>query len=117
MSRPPRCRRVCSLPKAGEFVPSGCTEESDAVIMRIDEYEVIRLIDLLGLTQEQCAAQINVSRTTVTGIYDTARYKLADALVHGKRLLIEGGHIQLCEYTGTCCHTRCQAGKCNSKGE
>ena len=39
----------------------------------------IRLIDWVGLTQEQCAAQINVARTTVTGIYDSARHKLADA--------------------------------------
>ena len=117
MPRPPRCRRVCSLPKAGEFAPSGCGDDAASVIMSIDEYEVIRLIDLLRLTQEQCAAQMNVSRTTVTGIYDTARRKLADALVHGKRLLIEGGHIQLCEHAGSCCHTRCQAGKCYPKGE
>ena len=88
MPRPPRCRRVCSLPKAGEFAPSGCAADAEVIIMRIDEYEVIRLIDLLGLTQEQCAAQMDVSRTTVTGIYDGARRKLADALVHGKRLLI-----------------------------
>ena len=102
MPRPPRCRRVCSLPKAGEFAPSGCAADAEVIIMRIDEYEVIRLIDLLG---------------TVTGIYDGARRKLADALVHGKRLLIEGGHIQLCEHAGSCRHTRCQAGKCNPKKE
>lgn len=47
--------------------------------MGIDEYEVIRLIDWVGLTQEECAAQINVARTTVTGIYNSARHKLADA--------------------------------------
>ncbi|OUO47969.1 DUF134 domain-containing protein [Megasphaera sp. An286] len=117
MPRPPRCRRVCSLPKAGEFAPSGCAADAEVIIMRIDEYEVIRLIDLLGLTQEQCAAQMDVSRTTVTGIYDGARRKIADALVHGKRLLIEGGHIQLCEHAGSCRHTRCQAGKCNPKKE
>ena len=79
--------------------------------MGIDEYEVIRLIDWVGLTQEQCAAQINVARTTVTGIYDSARRKLADALIHGKRLVIEGGHIQACERSGTCGHACCHAGK------
>ena len=83
--------------------------------MGIDEYEVIRLIDWVGLTQEQCAAQINVARTTVTGIYDSARHKLANALIHGKRLVIEGGHIQVCERSGTCCHTCCRAGKNNTK--
>ncbi|KMO87532.1 DNA-binding protein [Megasphaera cerevisiae DSM 20462] len=116
MPRPQRCRRVCSLPKTGEFAPSGCTDNT-AIIMGIDEYEVIRLIDWIGLTQEQCAAQINVSRTTVTGIYDSARRKLADALVHGKRLLIEGGHIELCKHAGSCCHTCCHAGKSIHKGE
>ncbi len=117
MPRPPRCRRVCSLPKAGEFVPQNCADAGSSVVMSIDEYEVIRLIDLLGLTQEQCSVQMDVSRTTVTGIYDAARRKLADVLVHGKRLLIEGGHIQLCEYAESCCHTRCKNGKCNPKGE
>lgn len=118
MPRPPRCRRVCSLPTSDEFAPSGCSQDAAVVIMHIDEYEVIRLIDLVGLTQEQCAAQINVSRTTVTGIYDTARHKLADALVHGKRLLIEGGHIKLCEHAGSCCHHACcHAGKNNPKGD
>lgn len=117
MPRPPRCRRVCSLPKSGGFAPQNCSAATASVVMSIDEYEVIRLIDLLGLTQEQCAAQMNVSRTTVTGIYDAARRKLADTLVHGKRLLIEGGHIQLCEHAGSCCHTHCRTEKCNPKGE
>lgn len=118
MPRPPRYRRVCSLPKSDEFAPSDCPNDAAVVTMSIDEYEVIRLLDLVGLTQEQCAAQINVSRTTVTGIYDTARYKLADALVHGKRLLIEGGHIKICEHAGSCCHHACcHAGKNNPKGD
>ena len=79
MPRPPRCRRVCSLPAASVFGPVDGGQSADAIIMGIDEYEVIRLIDWVGLTQEQCAAQINVARTTVTGIYDSARRKLADA--------------------------------------
>ncbi len=72
MPRPPRCRRVCSLPAASVFGPVDGGQSTDAIIMGIDEYEVIRLIDWVGLTQEQCAAQINVARTTVTGIYDSA---------------------------------------------
>lgn len=115
MPRPPRCRRVCSLPAASVFGPVDGGQSTDAIIMGIDEYEVIRLIDWVGLTQEQCAAQINVARTTVTGIYDSARHKLADALIHGKRLVIEGGHIQVCERSGTCCHACCHAGKKNTK--
>ncbi len=63
--------------------------------MTVDEYEAFRLLDDEGLTQETCAARMNVARTTVTAIYDSARKKIADALVHGKRLLIAGG---CCEY-------------------
>ena len=115
MPRPPRCRRVCSLPVSAAFEPIDGAQSDDVIVMGIDEYEVIRLLDWVGLTQEQCAAQINVARTTVTGIYDSARHKLADALIHGKRLVIEGGHIQVCERSGTCCHTCCRAGKKNTK--
>ncbi len=116
MARPQRCRRVCSLPKTEAFSPIPRCSDCD-VIMTIDEYEVIRLIDLVGLTQEQCARQIEVSRTTVTGIYDSARYKMADALVHGKRLLIEGGHIKMCEYACTCDSPCCHTSEKNHKGE
>ena len=73
--------------------------------MTVDEYETIRLIDLEGYTQEECAAQMNVARSTVQGIYFEARKKLADSLVNGKMLLIEGGEYRLCE--GKEEHCRC----------
>lgn len=108
MPRPQRCRRVCALPQSEEFYPSKTsTTAVDTVILSLDEYEVIRLIDVIGFTQAQCAVQIGVSRTTVTGIYELARRKIADALVYGKRLLIEGGNIQLCERAGACCAACC----------
>ncbi len=62
--------------------------------MTVDEFESMRLLDDEGLTQEACAARMNIARTTVTAIYDSARKKVADALVHGKRLLITGGHCE-----------------------
>ena len=68
--------------------------------MTVDEYEAIRLIDLSGLTQEECAGQMNISRTTVQGIYDEARKKLAESLVNGKILMIGGGEYQLCDGRG-----------------
>ena len=76
--------------------------------MGVDEYEVIRLIDLLGLTQEACAAQMEIARTTVTGIYDSARRKLAEALVLGKELIIAGGHYRVCPDTGPACGSCCR---------
>jgi len=62
--------------------------------MTVDEFEAMRLLDDEGLTQEACAARMNIARTTVTAIYDSARKKVADALVHGKRLLVTGGHCE-----------------------
>lgn len=93
MPRPSKCRRVCAMPLTEGFVPLGTAVSSDSgtVVMSVDEYEVIRLIDLESLTQEQCAEQMDIARTTVTGIYESARRKLADALVNRKRLVIEGG--------------------------
>jgi predicted DNA-binding protein (UPF0251 family) len=108
MPRPQRCRRVCSLPQTEEFGPIGIAQTDNySTTMSVDEYEVIRLIDLAGLTQGQCAAQMKVARTTVTGIYEKARQKIADSLVNGKRLLIEGGTYQLCAEPNESCGRQC----------
>ena len=61
--------------------------------LTLDEYETIRVIDLEKLTHEQCARQMDISRTTVTEIYESAREKIADSLVNGKTLVIAGGGI------------------------
>lgn len=68
----------------------------------LDEYEVIRLIDLEGMQQEQAAAQMGVARTTVQSIYNAARRKLADALVNGRTLHIQGGDVAVCEKRAHC---------------
>ncbi|MBA1336984.1 MAG: hypothetical protein HPY66_3420 [Firmicutes bacterium] len=65
--------------------------------MTVEEYETIRLIDLEGLTQEECADRMDVARTTVQRIYNDARKKLAEALVNGNVLKIEGGNYKLCD--------------------
>ena len=85
MSRPQKCRRVCTLPRCGGFRPMEDAPWSGTVTLGVDEYEVIRLIDLEGLTQEQCAVQMEVARTTVTGIYLSARRKLAQAWWSARR--------------------------------
>lgn len=117
MPRPRKWRKVCCLPKTDRFGPLGGTDNlEDIVTMRVDEYETIRLIDLEGFTQEECAEQMNVARTTVQGIYNRARKKLADSLVHGKMLCIEGGEYILCEGSEeTCGCGGCRRHRCGSK--
>ncbi|MCK9525403.1 MAG: DUF134 domain-containing protein [Limnochordia bacterium] len=109
MARPRKGRRVCALPDQNRFGPFGSRGDLEhGITMTVDEYEAIRLIDLEGFTQEECADQMDVSRTTVQGIYSGARKKLADALVNGKVLRIEGGEFLLCEEQGRGCGRGCR---------
>ena len=94
MPRPQRSRRICCYPDHWSFAPDQDTA-NDTIIMSLDEFEAIRLIDYQGKTQEQCARSMGVARTTVTAIYDNARKKLAQALVEGKRIVISGGNYTL----------------------
>lgn len=102
MARPRRCRRICMEPEYNSFRPEGASD-SDTVQLTVDEYEVIRLMDLERMTQEQCARQMDIARTTVTGIYESARGKLADSIVNGKPLRIAGGQYRLCDGRASCC--------------
>ena len=94
MPRKPRCRWIDGYPDHWEFSPEEASD-SEPVVMSLDEFETIRLLDREGLTQEQCAERMGVARTTVTAIYESARRKIAEALVEGKRLLIRGGSYRL----------------------
>ncbi len=94
MPRKQRCRWIEGYPDHWEFSPEEASGE-DPVILSLDEFETIRLLDREGLTQKQCAERMGVARTTVTAIYDSARKKVAEALTEGKRLLIRGGSYQL----------------------
>ncbi len=107
MPRPRKWRTVCCLPETIEFGPSNQLI-NDSVILSVDQYETIRLIDLENLTQEECAEQMNVARTTVQGIYDEARKIIADAIVNGKTMKIEGGSFKLCEDHTRPCGRGCQ---------
>ena len=108
MARPTRCRRICIEPAYDRFRPEGIPTD-EKVNMTLDEYEAIRLIDLNKCTHEQCAQQMGISRTTVTEIYESARYKLADSLVHGKVLSISGGNYRFCDGTDIfCCNRNCK---------
>ncbi len=96
MPRPFCRRRVSQRPVAAIFKPVGIpVRDLDEVVMSLDEFEAMRLADLEGLYQEQAAARMNVSRPTFGRIIDSARRKVAEVLVHGKALRIEGGPVQL----------------------
>lgn len=104
MARPRKWRKVCCLPDSNRFGPlDSSAEAKDFVNMTVDEYETIRLIDMEGFTQEECAEQMNIARSTVQGIYIEARRKLAESLVNGKVLSIEGGEYRLCDGSGDNC--------------
>jgi len=116
MPRPRKWRRVCRLPENASFGPLGCGGiAEEAVTMTVEEYEAIRLIDLEDLTQEECANQMNVARTTVQAMYNDARKKLADVLVNGRALVISGGDYILCdkeeEHCGGCHRRRRRGGQ------
>ncbi len=114
MARPRKWRKVCCLPDNDRFGPLGMLNNNeDFIIMSIDEYETIRLIDLESFTQEECATHMGIARTTVQGIYNDARKKLADSLVNGKVMRIEGGDYQLCSgHDHTCGCGGCRGHKC-----
>lgn len=101
MARPQRARRICQEPEYAFFHPEGVSM-AEPVDLSCGEFEAIRLIDLMGLTHEQCAQRMDVSRTTVTEIYESARRKIAEALVHGRSLSIGGGNYRLCQGEGRC---------------
>ena len=103
MPRPRKCRKVCRLPDNDGFMPVRCGENQEPVILNVDEYETIRLIDREGFSQEECGSYMHIARTTVQQIYAAARKKLADALVDGKPLQISGGDYRLCEGTESYC--------------
>lgn len=103
MARPQKSRYVCMDPKFQVFCPEGqLGNVEDDIIISVDEYEVFRLLDYEQITQQECAFQMRIARTTVTDIYNRVRAKIADALVNGKSLRIEGGNYDLCERRENC---------------
>ena len=110
MSRPRKWRKVCCMPDSDRFGPlNSPVNVEHFVTMSIDEYETIRLIDLEGYTQEECANQMSIARTTVQGMYNDARKKIAESIVNGMVLKIEGGDYKLCDGL----EKSCGCGGCN----
>ena len=109
MPRPQRCRRICGLPRVGAFGPQEGRAEAP-IVLTLDEYEVIRLVDLEEKTQGACAAQMDVSRSTVQEIYESARKKIAACLVYGRLMVIRGGNYRLCGGRERGCGQGCRQG-------
>ena len=108
MPRPKIEKNICQLPQFSEFSPVGYNS-GEKIEMSCEEYEVIRLIDGMGLQQEECAVRMCVSRPTVQLLYTGARQKLAELLVNGKSLHIIGGSFRVCGEKST----KCAIGLCN----
>ncbi len=106
MPRPQKRRRVCHFPPAPEFAPTQEAPGKAPVILTLDEYEAIRLMDREGLSQEQCSQRMQVARTTAQKIYESARRKIAEVLVEGRPLQIQGGAYRLCDGQNTPCPGR-----------
>jgi uncharacterized protein len=101
MPRPKRNRTIVNPPVMEGFKPFGIPmTDLEPVILLFEEYESIRLSDYEGLTQEQSAERMNVSRPTFTRIYEKARRSIAKAFIEGKAIFIEGGnyHTDDCWY-------------------
>ena len=94
MPRPTKWRRVAFIPEITFFKPAGIPlRHLDEVRLCIEEAEAIRLKDLEGLQQEECAERMRISRPTFHRVLESARAKLADALINGKAIRIEGGNF------------------------
>lgn len=118
MPRPRRCRKVRFQPNIIYFKPVGVPivdlEES---ILTIDELESIRLKDLENLDQDSAAKKMNISQSTFHRLIISAREKIADALINGKSIKIEGGTFKIVKPRKGYGFTHCICSKCNHKEE
>ena len=96
MPRPTKWRRVNFIPQVTYFKPAGIPlRVLEETRLSMEETEAIRLKDLEGLEQEKCAEKMNISRPTFQRVLESARQKMADALVSGKAIRIEGGNFEM----------------------
>ncbi|MDP4181781.1 MAG: DUF134 domain-containing protein [Bacillota bacterium] len=111
MPRPKKCRMVGFVPDNSCFHPQ--INNEDEIVLSIEEVESIRLSDYLGLDQDSAAENMNVSRGTFQRIINSGRKKIADALVHGKIIKIDGGNYEMSD-AKPCCRKR--IGNCSCNG-
>ncbi len=103
MGRPKKCRWVETEPGVTFFKPRGIPLRAlEQAVITVDELEAMRLADYLEMTQEEVAQKMQVSRPTVTRMLARAHRTVAEALVQGKAICIEGGDYRLGQQCGTC---------------
>jgi predicted DNA-binding protein (UPF0251 family) len=96
MPRPRLCRRVKFLPETTYFKPAGIPlRKLEEVVLTVDEFEAVRLKDLEGLEQTEASDRMKISQPTFFRLLDSARKKIADAIVNGKAIKIEGGSYKI----------------------
>jgi predicted DNA-binding protein (UPF0251 family) len=95
MVRPRLQRKISGEFSATYFKPAGIpVRELQTVNLTIDELEAVRLADLEELYQADAAEKMNISRQTLGNILKTAHKKIAEALIQGKAIRIEGGAVE-----------------------
>lgn len=96
MARPKCTRAIDDFPGTTYFKPRGIPlVELEEVVLAVDEFEAIRLADFEGLYHEAAAARMSISRATFGRILESAHRKVAEALLHGKAIKIEGGVVSM----------------------
>lgn len=92
MPRPRKRRIIKGCPPVHMFKPAGIpAKDLEVLILSHEEYEAIRLADFVGMSQEDGAREMGVSRATFGRILHSAHRVVAEALVKGNALSIEGG--------------------------
>ena len=114
MARPTKCRKVEFLPETTYFRPlkegtSSLNKDGDnieEVILKVEELEAMRLKDIEGLTQQECADEMGISRQTFQNVIDNGRKKIAIALTEGRAINIKGGNyaFSFCEFKCKSCN-------------
>ena len=105
MPRPIKWRRVGFVPAVTHFKPAGVPMRMiEEVPLSVEELEAIRLKDYDGLQQEECAQRMSISRPTFHRVLESARGKIADALINGKAIRIEGGNFKMAQRRFRCGH-------------
>ncbi len=103
MPRPTKWRRVETVPTVVYFKPAGVPLRLlSETVLAVEEVEAIRLKDLEGLEQEDCAERMSISRPTFHRVLKAARQKIADALMNGKAIRVEGGNFAMASQTLRC---------------